>query len=188
VIRLVSLVALLGLASAGVGSSSSQTGVRNGVVAFQRGLGFSPTAQIWSVRADGRGERLLVGADTHGLVRLEWDPDGRRIAFLSDDRPGQLAYVAAANGTKQKLLLGSARTNGARIVVMNADGTGLKTLTKTPGYNGYPAWSPDGRKIAFSSNRGGQFQIYAMNPNGSRQARLTHDRSFDTAPSWQPLR
>jgi len=314
--RAFTLAALAGLVFASA-AGSRDASPRNGVVAFQRGEGLSPTAQIWSVKADGTGERALASAETHGLVRPEWAPDGRRIAFLSDDRPGQLAYVAAANGKGQKLLLppsvtevrggvawspdgkriafsatigaktglfvmvlgskkatflargldtfiagpafspdgkriaytqsafgprtnlsstvlwsiapdgthrrklaslgttygfgvediftsswspdgktvaaaaptnkGSVRSNGAQVVVVKADGSGLKTLTKAPGYNWYPAWSPDGRKIAFASNRSGQFQLWTMNPDGSGQTRLTHDRAFDTAPSWQPL-
>ena len=45
---------------------------------------------------------------------------------------------------------------------MNADGTGLLRLTRDPAEDTQPAWSPDGKKIVFSSNRGGKFGIYEL--------------------------
>jgi Tol biopolymer transport system component len=47
-----------------------------------------------------------------------------------------------------------------------------------------PAWSPDGTKIAFDSNRGGNFEIYIMYADGTGVARLTNDPANDFAPTW----
>jgi Tol biopolymer transport system component len=55
---------------------------------------------------------------------------------------------------------------------MNADGSGQRNLTRTPAYDSDPAWSPDGRKIAFVSNRDGSYGVYVMNADGSGQRRL----------------
>ena len=56
---------------------------------------------------------------------------------------------------------------------MNADGSGLRQLTRNAGRH-RPAWSPDGRKIAFISWRdGGAAEIYVMNADGTDQRRLT---------------
>ena len=52
---------------------------------------------------------------------------------------------------------------------MNADGSGKRKLTHNARYNAEPAWSPDGRKIAFRSTRDGNREIYVMNADGSNQ-------------------
>ena len=50
----------------------------------------------------------------------------------------------------------------------NIDGTGLKRLTKNPGYDAEATISPDGKKIVFTSMRGGDLDIYSMVPVDSR--------------------
>ena len=60
------------------------------------------------------------------------------------------------------------------IYAINPDGTGQQRLTDGMHYDGSSAWSPDGRMIAFSSNRDGQIELYTMRADGSRQERLTH--------------
>jgi Tol biopolymer transport system component len=49
-----------------------------------------------------------------------------------------------------------------------------------------PAWSPDGRKIAFVSDRAGNAEIYVMNADGSEQRRLTRNAAPDFGPAWSP--
>ena len=49
-----------------------------------------------------------------------------------------------------------------------------------------PAWSPDGRKIAFVSDRDGNSEIYVMNADGSGQRRLTRNPAYDADPAWSP--
>ncbi len=51
---------------------------------------------------------------------------------------------------------------------MNADGTGLVDLTNNPAYDESAAWSPDGSKIAFDSDRDGNFEVYVMNASRGR--------------------
>jgi Tol biopolymer transport system component len=101
------------------------------------------------VKADGSGLRNLtpkpVGA---AYADPAWSPDGRKIAFVSD------------------------RDGNSEIYVMNANGSGQRSLTRNPAYDADPAWSPDGRKIAFVSNRDGNYGVYVMNADGSGQRRL----------------
>jgi len=72
------------------------------------------------------------------------------------------------------------------IYVMNADGSDLRRLTTNPGYDLWLTWSPDGRRIAFSSDRDGNTDLYAMDPDGSNLARLTTGPGRESAPSWSP--
>ena len=58
------------------------------------------------------------------------------------------------------------------IYVVNANGSGQRNLTRNPAYDGDPAWSPDGRKLGFVSNRDGSYGVYVMNADGSGQRRL----------------
>jgi Tol biopolymer transport system component/DNA-binding winged helix-turn-helix (wHTH) protein len=85
-------------------------------------------------------------------------PDGRQIVFVSNRDGGK-----------------------GEIYVMDADGGNQRNLTHNPG-NDSPAWSADGRRIAFQSARSGATYIYTMNADGSQVTRLT----AGTRPAWSP--
>jgi hypothetical protein len=62
----------------------------------------------------------------------------------------------------------------------------LVQLTDGDGSDLAPAWSRDGRRIAFQSNRDGNWEIYVMDADGSNVRRLTDDEGQDGEPSWSP--
>ncbi len=64
----------------------------------------------------------------------------------------------------------------------NPDGSNLKQLTNTPGYDAEGTVSPLGDKIVFTSMRDGDPEIYTMNLDGSNQTRLTHHKGYDGGP------
>ena len=55
-----------------------------------------------------------------------------------------------------------------------------------PGADGNPAWSPDGRKIAFATKRDGNLEVYVMNADGSGQRNLTRSPWNEGSASWSP--
>jgi Tol biopolymer transport system component len=68
---------------------------------------------------------------------------------------------------------------------MSPDGTNQIRLTRHTAYDGFPAWSPDSKKIAFESERDGNKEIYIMEANGSMQTRLTNNTAYDASPAWR---
>ena len=69
---------------------------------------------------------------------------------------------------------------------MNPVGGDQVNITNHPADDGFPSWSPDGTRIAFASDREGNFDIYVMGSDGSGQVRLTSDPADDVFPAWSP--
>ena len=72
------------------------------------------------------------------------------------------------------------------IYIMRSDGSDPVRLTNTTSNETLPVLSPDGRKIAFISDRDGNREIYVMNRNGSDQTNLTRNAADDWTPTWSP--
>lgn len=144
-------------------------------IAFTSDRSGSP--QVWVMEADGSNPKQLT---TEGVNMLPtWSPDGRRLAFGSNR--------SAPSGLRDPAL----QPNG-EVWVMESDGTHQKQLTKTGAgvANGAAAWSPDGRRIAFSSTRSGHYAIWVMDSDGGHLTQLTTpygDRYPDSnVPAWSP--
>jgi Tol biopolymer transport system component len=165
--------------------------------------------QLYVMNADGSGLRRLT-RNTVGTYRLVWSPDGRTIYFgrylVSTDGSGarrlpyiplsvvwspdgrRIAFVGNRSGNRLPGQLGPCCKANSDIYVMNADGSGSRRLTHSAAYDVEPAWSPDGRKIAFQSTKriGGNREIYVMNADGSGKRNLTRHPARDVRPSWSP--
>jgi Tol biopolymer transport system component len=72
------------------------------------------------------------------------------------------------------------------IYTINPDGSGERNLTHNPADDTEPVWSADGSRIAFSTNRDGNYEVYTMDAGGGGLVRLTHDPAKDHFPSWSP--
>ena len=165
---------------------------------------------IYVINADGSEEQNLTddGLSAGGPL---WSPDGGKIAFWSGPDGNGWVYVMNADGSERRMLArnhgyvawspdgrkillrrggaqGDRRGVGATkayAVVANADGSGLRTLTRIAGVNGALAsWSPDGRKVVFVSDRDGNLEVYAIDADGSGQRNLTRHPGHDSDPEW----
>ncbi len=102
-----------------------------------------------------------------------------------------LAFVESGLAIETQIAFSSDRDGNLEIYSVDTDGRGLVRLTNHPGRDTQPAWSPDGRKIAFTSDRrnGFSLEIYVMNADGEKFVQLTTDHPpavNDESPSWSP--
>jgi Tol biopolymer transport system component len=72
------------------------------------------------------------------------------------------------------------------IFTASPDGSGLKQLTTTDGYDAEATISEDGKKIVFTSLRNGDLDIYSMDANGKHVKQLTRDLGYDGGPFFSP--
>lgn len=96
---------------------------------------------------------------------------------------------AAFPGANGNILFQTNRGGDREIYAMSADGDAQVALTDNTSFDGEPAWSPDGLRIAFHSDRGSgglDQEIYVMNTSGGDQTALTSSASGEFAPSWSP--
>jgi TolB protein len=70
------------------------------------------------------------------------------------------------------------------IYTAKRDGSDLKRLTSSPGYDAEATITRDGKKIVFTSTRNGDIDIYTMNADGSNVKQLTHELGYDGGPFW----
>lgn len=106
-------------------------------------------------------------------------------ALLAPSAPS--AAADAEGGGKivfSRLVSGVLGAGNTELFVMNADGSGVAQLTHSPYGDIEPAWSPDGSRVAFQSNRDGTFEIYVIGADGTGETRLTFNPARDSYPSW----
>jgi Tol biopolymer transport system component len=84
-----------------------------------------------------------------------------------------------------KIAFVSLRDGNAEIYVITRAG-GEVNITNDPDEDVDPAWSPDGKEIAWSSKREGTYNIYVANADGSAMKRLTASDAADLSPRWSP--
>jgi serine/threonine protein kinase len=152
-------------------SVATLVGGGSGQIVFASSRSVVP--QLYLVNADGTDLTQLTNMD-NGACQPSWAPDGTRLVFISP---------CLGRGEIFETIY-----NESSLYIINVDGTGLKQLTPSPGSDFEPAWSPDGKQIAFTSVRGGFRQIYTLDVDSLVVTLLTNttDAIESSQPSWSP--
>jgi TolB protein len=171
------------------------------------------TKLAFTTSRDGNPEIYLMNRDGSGLRRLTnspaidvtptWSPTGTQLAWVSDRTGNPKIYIMNADGTGQRLLNGdancdrptwsSAPFNEIAYAVRTGPGYDIKVhsfssnqatrITDGIGSNESPAFSPNGRHIAFTSTRNGKVQIYTIARDGNDLRQITREGN-NKFPNW----
>jgi TolB protein len=171
--------------------SASRDGSR---VAYVR---LSECYAVWVMDADGGNAREIAGfTDFRCIHMARMSPDGARVGFTSSrEQLGWLVWVLNTDGTNPRNVTGELAQTGSswmagwshdgrvvfhhtqagepvRTYIVRPDGSDLKPLFERAG-DYTPAWSPDGARVAFISDRDGTPALFLMNADGSGVRRLS---------------
>jgi TolB protein len=121
-------------------------------------VAFMLDADIHVMRADGSGILNLTHSEVSEFFLLEWTPDGEQIVFA----------------------------HGSSLASVNADGSGMRIITELRGMLSDDFLSPDGGRVVFPADAGGNSDIFVVNVDGSGLVNLTSHPAHDGEPIWSP--
>jgi len=140
---------------------------------------------IYTMNVDGSDVRRLTTTPGYDGGPW-WSPDGTRIVYRAH-HPADSAELAQYQALLADRIV---RPGRMELWVMNADGSDQRQITRLGGANFGPTWTPDGRRILFSSNyrnpRSRNFDLYLIDLDGSKLEQVTTDEEFDGFPMFSP--
>jgi TolB protein len=171
------------------------------------------TRIVFTSSRDGNPEIYVMNRDGSDLRRLTnspaidstptWSPNGAQIAFTTERTGSPQIWVVGIDGTGLRRIsyesfadrptwspppyneiAFAARTGpGFDIKILNIGSGETRQITFGEGSNESPAWSPNGRHLAFTSTRAGRSQIFTADRDGRNIRQLTRDGN-NTTPNW----
>jgi Tol biopolymer transport system component/tRNA A-37 threonylcarbamoyl transferase component Bud32 len=171
---------------------------------------------LWRVPIEEKSGKVLgppepITTPSTDAAHISFSRDGRRLAYVQQSYTANLHRIGFDPAAEKVVGLPTAITQGSReviqpspspdgqwlafasrgkqedIFIIRTDGTGLRQLTDDSYLDRAPCWSPDGKKIAFYSDRSGKLEAWAINPDGSGLQQLTYEgRGRVWSPVWSP--
>jgi len=203
---------VVGVSAFGAAPASAQSTIwpsSNGLLVYRSDRDGNP--DLFTLAPTTSANESLAGAPGAEESQPAWSPEGGRIAFIRRTGPTRRPdlFVMSSTGGGRMRLTSSAMperdpswspegtlivyaaptsVNGdVHLFLVRADGRGRRQLTSQAAGSAdrAPVFSPDGRRIAFVSDRAGGFpELYVMDADGSNVRRLTNNGEIDGNPSW----
>jgi Tol biopolymer transport system component len=130
-------------------------------------------SQILVVNSDGSDLQSLTFNSMSNDAEPAWSPDGQQIAFVRGFDP---TSDGIANTSFCGFEIYQVSVDGCATPVRVTDGSGGTD----------PSWSPDGTRIAYVSDRGGNFDVYAVGLDSGKVDQLTDTPENEAEPTWSP--
>ncbi|MDD8016765.1 MAG: hypothetical protein PHP42_00180 [Bacteroidota bacterium] len=151
---------------------------------------------VFTSSRDGDLELYLMNADGSNVRRLTHDkgydggaffsPDGKKIVYRAHHPIDSTDQREGEELLKQELV----KPSHMEIFVIDADGTNKRQITHNGSANFAPYFTPDGKKIIFSSNmhdtKGYNFDLFLIDLDGNNLEQVTYDIGFDGFPMFSP--
>ena len=177
----------------------------------------SGNMSFWRVAIDEQtgkvqGEAETVSTPSNFNRHLSFARNGRRLIYVQTHQQGNVQAIEFDSRTEKTIgepfwitrgdrhivrpelspdgtqfVMRVSRRTQDDIVVVSRDGTRWRDLTNDKSFDRYPRWSPDGRRVAFTSDRGGRYEIWIQDADTTNLRQLTFDTTGDTTfPLWSP--
>ena len=163
----VAVVAAAGIAVPASSSSQARSGgaTASALIAYSEGAGPTSVPRLRLLNVDTGAHRPL--AAKRFAHNASWSPDGARLVF--EDYGGQ-------------------GRQGPQLAVVTLRTGSIHTITRSQALDESPAWSPNGRRIAFSRAplAGSDDGLWLMRAHGGGERHLTYNRLGDSCASWSP--
>ena len=178
---------------------------------IENGLAFrTNNSQLFTISLDGgSGQRILekygvianprFSSKTKEIVFVRFDPrltdvsdiwkadeEGKNAVLLTKDNTPKFQPCFSSDGEKIVFVKADNDRKNYHLWLMYSDGQKPVQITQGQGFDTLPDFAPDGKTIAFTSNRGGDFDIYTLDLETKKVTQLAKSSGLDTSSSFSP--